>query len=117
LDDSESYVTIEASPNGSTVVIKVTGRMDAAQATTFEEECMGWIAKGANRLIIDLSGLAYISSLGLRSFVSVGKSLQEKDGDFRLCGLTGLVKQVFEITRLNTVFPIYDSVDSAVAGV
>lgn len=110
-------MTIEAIPNGSTVVIKVTGRMDAAQATTFEEECMGWIAKGANRLIIDLSGLAYISSLGLRSFVSVGKSLQEQDGDFRLCGLKGLVKQVFEITRLNTVFPIHDSVDSALAGV
>lgn len=110
-------MTIEAIPNGSNIVIKVTGRMDAASATTFEEACMSWIEKGATRLVVDLNGLAYISSLGLRSFVSVGKSLQEKDGDLHLCCLNGLVKQVFEITRLNTVFPIHDSVDSAIAGV
>jgi anti-anti-sigma factor len=54
--------------------------------------------------------------MGLRSFVSVGKTLQSKGGALRLCRLSGLVKQVFEITGLIRTFPVYESVDSAVIG-
>lgn len=109
-------MNIEATQYDGCVVLKVAGRMDAVQATAFEEECKTWVDRGTGTLIVDLSELAYISSLGLRSFVLVGKLQQEKGGKLRLCGLTGLVKQVFEITRLNSVFPIHDTVDAALAG-
>lgn len=109
-------MNIEATQYDGGVVLKVAGRMDAVQATAFEEECKTWVDRGTGTLIVDLSELAYISSLGLRSFVLVGKLQQEKGGKLRLCGLTGLVKQVFEITRLNSVFPIHDTVDAALAG-
>lgn len=91
--------------------------MDATNATKFEEACRGWIDAGHLHLIVDLAELAYVSSMGLSTFVSVGKSLQEKNGTFRLCRLSGLVKQVFEITRLTLVFPIHESVEAAIAGV
>lgn len=117
VDDSGIYVNIQATQYDSAVVLKVTGRMDAVQATTFEEECRAWVDRGAGTLIVDLSELAYISSLGLRSFVVIGKLQQEKGGSLRLCCLTGLVKQVFEITRLNSLFPIHESVSAALAGV
>jgi anti-sigma B factor antagonist len=110
-------VNIETTQSGDAVVLRVSGRMDASSAPIFEEECKSWLARGTARLIVDLSQLAYISSLGLRSFVVVGQLQQEKGGTLRLCGLTGLVRQVFEITRLSSVFPIHDSVDSALAGV
>ena len=48
---------------------------------------------------------AYVSSMGLRSFVPIAKKLRDKGGELRICRLTGLVRQVFEITRLNQVFP------------
>jgi anti-anti-sigma factor len=54
--------------------------------------------------------------MGLRSFVAIAQKLKNKGGDLRICRLTGLVRQVFEITRLNQVVPIYDSVESAVIG-
>jgi len=117
VDDSGIYVNIEATQYVSGLVLKVAGRMDAVHATTFEEECKAWVAKGVSTLIVDLSELAYISSLGLRSFVVIGKLQQEKGGSFRVCCLTGLVKQVFEITRLNLVFPIHESVEAALADV
>jgi anti-anti-sigma factor len=110
-------VNIQATQYDSGVVLKVAGRMDAVQATAFEEECKAWMARGAGTLIVDLSELAYISSLGLRSFVVIGKLQQGKGGHFRLCCLTGLVKQVFEITRLNSVFPIHESVEAAQTGI
>ncbi len=117
MNDPENYVTIESTHNGASVVLKVIGRMDAGNAQAFEEACTGWVNQGTKNLIIDMSELAYVSSMGLRAFVVVGKSLQEKDGTLRLSGLTGLVKQVFEITRLSNAFPIHDSVDAALADV
>lgn len=67
--------------------------------------------------IVNMGELAYVSSLGLRSVVMIGQLVKEKGGSLRLCGLTGLVKQVFEMTRLNTVFPIHESVESALSAV
>ena len=89
--------------------------MDAENATVFEAQCESWISQGINQLVIDVGDLAYVSSMGLRSFMSVGKKLQDKGGKIRICRQTGLVKQVFEITRLNTIFPPHESVEAALA--
>lgn len=114
-NDPENCVDIEASQHGAAVVLKVIGRMEAGNAQAFEQACTGWVNQGSTSLIIDMSQLAYISSMGLRSFVVVGKLLQEKGGTLRLSALTGLVKQVFEITRLSSVFPMHETVDAALA--
>jgi len=57
--------------------------------------------------------LIYVSSMGLRSFISVAKVLRDKGGALRICRLNGLVKQVFEITGLLDTFPVYESVEAA----
>jgi anti-anti-sigma factor len=97
-------------------VIVVAGRMDAENAPQFEQQCRACIAEGHTGLVVDLGELKYVSSMGLRSFVSIGKALQDKGGALRLCRLTGLVKQVFEITGLLGSFPAYDTVEAALIG-
>jgi anti-sigma B factor antagonist len=94
-------------------VLHVAGRMDAENAVQFERQCESCISEGFTSLVIDLGDLTYVSSMGLRSFVAAAKKLRDKGGDLRICRLTGLVRQVFEITRLNQVFPPHDSVESA----
>jgi anti-anti-sigma factor len=111
-----TIVTIERRHVSDQVVFLVSGRMDAENAPQFEQQCKASIAEGSTSLVADLSGLTYISSMGLRSFVSIGKALQDKGGALRICGLTGLVKQVFEITGLLGSFPVYESVDAALIG-
>jgi len=106
-------VTIEQSQVGDKIVLHVAGRMDAENAVQFERQCESCIAEGFTSLVIDLCDLTYVSSMGLRSFVAAAKKLRDKGGDLRICRLTGLVRQVFEITRLNQVFPPHDSVESA----
>ena len=96
--------------------MKVVGRMDAPSATAFEEACMAWVDQGVFEIVLDMRGLQYVSSLGLRSFVVIGQAAKAKGGALHLCGVTGLVKQVFEITRVSAMFPTHDSVDSALAG-
>lgn len=109
-------MTIERTQVDGKVVLHVAGRMDADNAVLFERQCESCIAEGITSLVIDLSELKYVSSMGLRSFVMIGQKLGEKGGDFRICCLTGLVRQVFEITRLNRVLPLHDSLESALVG-
>lgn len=106
-------MTIEQTQVGDKIVLRVAGRMDAENAVQFERQCESCIAEGFMSLVIDLSDLTYVSSMGLRSFVAAAKKLRDKGGDLRICRLTGLVRQVFEITRLNQVFPPHDSIESA----
>lgn len=95
------------------VVLRVAGRMDAESTPTFEAQCESCIAEGFNSLVLDLSDLAYVSSMGLGAIVRVAKQLRDDGGEVRVCCVTGLVRQLFEITRLNHVFPPHDSVESA----
>ena len=112
--NDKSNLRVEKTQVSGKIVLIVSGRMDAENAPVFEEECMQCVAGEHALLIAELSGLAYISSIGLRSFLSVAKTLQNKGGALRLCGMRGLVKQVFEITGLLQIFSVYDSVESAV---
>lgn len=90
--------------------------MDAENAPQFEQECNACIAEGLTSLVVDLGDLGYVSSMGLRSFVSIAKALQSKGGALRICRMQGLVKQVFAITGLIQIFPVYESLDSALSG-
>jgi anti-sigma B factor antagonist len=109
-------MTIDRTQIGGKVVLHVAGRMDAESAAHLEGECDSCISEGTTSLVLDLGDLSYVSSMGLRSFVGIAKKLKSKGGELRICRLTGLVRQVFEITRLNQVFPMYESVESALLG-
>ncbi len=106
-------MTIERKQVADQVIVLVSGRMDAENAPQFEQQCRACIAEGFTGLVVDLGGLTYVSSMGLRSFISIAKMLQDKGGALRLCRLSGLVKQVFEITGLLGSFPVYESVEAA----
>lgn len=100
---------------GKLVTITVTGRMDAGTAPDFEEKCNHWIDQGNHELIVDFSGLEYISSAGLRVILGVGKKIKSNNGSLLFAGMSGMVKEVFEISGFSSIFPVYDSLESALA--
>lgn len=106
---------IESSKKGIAVVIKVLGRMDAVTAPEFEKECDGWLAKGEKSFVVDLGGLEYISSAGLRSILATAKKLKAAQGNIHFCNLSGMVQEVFTISGFSSMFPIHDSLDEALA--
>ena len=114
--DDVSGLIIERRQVDSWIVFVLSGRMTAESAPEFERDCNARIVEGQKRVIIDLGGLRYVSSMGLRTFLAIAKTLEDGGGILRLCNLTGLVKQVFEITGLKKVIQIYDSSESALIG-
>jgi anti-anti-sigma factor len=100
---------------GQTITIKVTGRMDAVTAPGFEKACAEWIDRGEKDLAVDLSGLEYISSAGLRAILGTGKTLKTRGGSLIFGGMSPMVREVFEISGFAAIFPVYDSLESALA--
>ncbi len=99
------------------VIVSVKGRMDAVCTMDFEKVLDDQIAAGETRFIIDFSGLEYISSAGLQCILSTAKKLEPRQGEIVLAALRGTVKEVFEISGFSSIFPIFESVDAALAGI
>jgi anti-anti-sigma factor len=104
---------IVESRSGGAVTLAVTGRLDNATSPAFEERVLAHIGAGDTRLIIDLSGLDYISSIGLRVFMLAAKRLAPLGGRMVVCALTPPIKQVFEIAGFPRIFPITATLDEA----
>jgi len=94
-------------------IVEVNGRMDAVTAPAFEKSCQEWIQQGETRLLVDLKGLEYMSSAGLRSILIVGKKLKTAGGGLSFCSLTPNVAHVFSISNFASMFQVHDSLEQA----
>ena len=100
--------------NGFTV-LQVSGRLDAVTAETFATECKPHLAPD-KRIVLDLTTLEYISSAGIRAILLLAKHLKELKGGLAVAGTRGMVKEVFDITGLEKVFPLFETISQAVSG-
>jgi anti-anti-sigma factor len=98
---------------GGTMVVSVTGRIDAVTAPEFEKGLSALIAGGDIVLLLNLNDLEYISSAGLRSILSTAKQLKAKQGKLLFCGLKGPVKDVFKISGFGSIFQIFETEEEA----
>lgn len=103
------------SPSGSRVCIASTEtpRLTAANAPELKADVTAMVGQGYKHYVVDLSGLAFLDSSGLGALVGLLQSV-EAGSHVCICGLTGVVRQLFEITHMTKVFKIHDNVDDAV---
>ena len=99
---------------GQTVVMAVNGRIDALAAKAFETT-VGPVQTGEAALLLDLGGLTYISSAGLRVILLAAKQQKAKDAKFALCNLRDEVRDVFEISGFAKILDIHPSREAALA--
>lgn len=99
----------------TTLVVTLTGRIDASNAKELEQHCIDWINKGAVRLVFDFAGVSYISSAALRVFLVVAKRLDAVNGSVRLCALNSTLRDVFDISGFSKLFKITATVQEALS--
>lgn len=100
---------IESFEKNRVLVIRLReNRLDAGIINDFKSELAEFVANGNVNLIINLSDVDLIDSSGLGVLISALKAIGTR-GEIKLCELMKNVKSVFEVTRLNKVFAIYDS--------
>ncbi len=106
-------MTIDGKREGERVIVTIGGRMDAVSAPEFEKSCESWLAEGAASFVIDLAGLDYISSAGLRSLLVLAKKTAARKGRVAIAAARDVVKEVFAISGFAAIFPMADSVEAA----
>ncbi len=103
---------------GNAVVLEVTGRVDNDSAEAFRLLLVPFLRHcnaDENRIVLDFSGVDYISSVGLRVLMLAAKQAKTQGGTVVVAGLHSVVKEIFEISRFNLVFQCFDSARDALA--
>lgn len=96
-------------------VLSLSGRMDAATAPDFDAAAKALLDGGATRIVVDMEGLEYISSAGLRGVLVLVKSVKAKGGALAFCALRPMAAEVFRISGFNAILTICDTLAEAVA--
>ena len=106
---------ISTSLTEGAVVLSVDGRIDASTAPQLEEELSNMIQQGEENILLNLAGVSYISSGGLRVLLKTNKELHKNGGNLILCSLNTDVHKVIKLAGFTSIFTIYSSEEEALA--
>ena len=106
---------ITTTTHDTVTVLTVTGRVDAMTAGALETALNTLIDNGNRKIILDFTGLVYISSGGLRVLLATAKILHNDNDRFALSGLSHEVQKVMRLAGFTTIFAIYTTAQEASA--
>lgn len=105
---------ITEKPVGGITVLTLVGRVVLGdESNQLRQKIKALVAAGNKRLVLDLGEVTYIDSAGLGTLVSGFTSTQSQGASMKLANLTKKFHEQLNITKLVTVFDVYDSVDTA----
>ena len=107
-----SSLTTEKS--GQTLIISAKGRIDGANATEVQGVLSGAFEPGIKLMLLDLGGLTYISSAGLRVIMLTARTLDRSGAKFAVGSPSGPIREVFQISGFDQIIPIFDSQAEAI---
>lgn len=97
------------------LIVEVHGQLVVTNRQEFKQVVLDELEQGARSIVVDFSQSAYIDSSGLGALVSLGKRIRESGGELRLAGLNEDLRTLFELTRLDALFPLFASRADATA--
>lgn len=90
---------------GEKLTVALEGRLDTLTAPELEESLSSAL-EGIKELVLDLSGLEYLSSAGLRVVLSTFKTVSAAEGKMTICNANEMVSKVFELTGFGSIIAI-----------
>lgn len=100
---------------GDIAVVVVEGDLDASTAPGLRAKFEELIGQGENQYVIDLAGVPFMDSSGIAALVNLFKRVRIGHGDVKLCGIGEEILKIFQLTRLDRVFDIFDTRADAIA--
>ena len=100
---------------GDVSVVDAAGRITLGEgAITFRDAIRDLASKGNAKILLNLSEISYIDSSGIGELVSGYTTVRNQGGVLKLVGLTKRVQDLLQITKLYTVFDVYDDEATAI---
>jgi anti-sigma B factor antagonist len=105
---------VEKDSDGVTI-LELSGRVTLGDAShDLRTKLKDVLSQGKTRLVLDLANVGYIDSAGLGTLVGGYSSFQSKGAHLKLANLTNKFHEQLHITKLVTIFDVYNTVDEAV---
>ncbi len=100
---------------GGAMIVRITGRLDILNSKELGNELQAVIDEGQRYLVLEMSGLEYVSSSGLRVLLQARKTLKPLGGTVVLCAMTEFVRKVVDTTGFTNIFKIFATLEEALA--
>ena len=107
-------MTVNELKNGITL-IALQGTLDIMGVNQVETKFAGYCSGENARILVDMSGVEYMASIGIRLLVTNAKSLRSRNGKMALLSPTMDVFNVLEMTDIPAIIPVYSNFESAEA--
>lgn len=107
-------MNVNISSRDDVTLVEVNGRVDSMTANDLGSALSGTIEGGHTQIVLDLAGVDYMSSAGLREIVSALKKVKKMSGDVRIAQPSERVLEVLEMAGLDTIIQIYSTQNEAV---
>ena len=99
----------------ATAILAISGSVDLTTAPSLRDRLAELIDDGRLCIVVDLTGTDFLDSTGLGALVAALKRLRMRSGEIRVVCAAGHVRKVFEITSLDRVFALHDTLEAALA--
>ncbi|MCA1661653.1 MAG: STAS domain-containing protein [Novosphingobium sp.] len=100
---------------GGARIVAPAGRVDEATATEFTERLREAAAAGGGTLVLDLAGIAYMSSRGLRALTLAQRKGSEAGTTIVLARPNPTMREILAISRYDMVFKVAETIEDALA--
>ena len=101
----------------SAVVITIEGRVDGTTAPELETRISEIVDRGDAHVLLDCAAMSYVSSAGLRIFLTGARACQQSGGKLMICALQPDCKAVIETSGFHTVIDCHDTREAALAAI
>lgn len=101
---------------GPVVVVKPVGRIDQAASHALETALAPlWTKPDVEALVLDFTGVEYISSVGLRVLMIAARQMRGRHARIAVAGLQTIVSEIFAISRFDKVLEVFPALREALA--
>jgi anti-anti-sigma factor len=104
-------ITQKPEPPGVTLIIQ--GDLNAVTSPDLERSLTALLSSDHAHVVVDLAGVSYVSSAGLRVFLVCAKQAKRANRGLALCQLQAQILQLFDCAGMTPLFPMHPTADDA----
>jgi anti-anti-sigma factor len=95
--------------------VKLAGRLDSAGVEAIDHRLSALTATQAARVLVDLSQVSFLASIGIRALLTNARALRQRGGRMALLSPQSLVEEVLRVTGIESMIPIFHDLEEASA--
>ncbi|HEV2615604.1 MAG TPA: STAS domain-containing protein [Candidatus Acidoferrales bacterium] len=104
-----------ARTHGDATIVECSGRLVLGEESANLRKVVKDVLVTCNRIVLDLGDVSYIDSSGLGTLAGLYAAAKNAGGEIKLANLTARLRDLLQMTRLLTVFDVYDGAEAAAA--